>query len=99
MSAMDDRPDIVRAVIGLVVVVAAAIALIVGLGVGVARVAPDLKGDEMVEPDSSTPTFSDAEALMAAIGCADPVTVEPFSGLVPEIHSYAVPTASRCVSD
>jgi hypothetical protein len=98
MSDMDDRPDPVRVVIALVAVVAAAIALLVGVGAVVARVAPDIGGDDIVEPDEDTPEFSDATALLAAIDCPDPASFEAFDGLGPEIRSYALPTAGRCAS-
>jgi hypothetical protein len=98
MRPVETQTDVARAVVALVAVVLAAIALIVLVGVAVARVAPDIGGDDIVEPDDDTRAYPDAAALMAAIGCTDAVAVPAFEGSGPSIRSYAQPTAYSCPS-
>jgi hypothetical protein len=98
MPSMDERTDVVRVVVGLAVVVAATIALIVGFGVAVAKVAPDIGGDDIVEPDDDVRSYPDATALMAAIGCEDAQGISAFEGLGSAVRSYAQPTASQCAT-
>jgi hypothetical protein len=99
MMEMDDQPDPVRSVLALVLVMLAAIALLVGVGVAVARVAPDIGEDDIVEPDDSTRSYPDAAALMTAAGCTDAHAVAAFAKKGTVIRSYAQPTASSCATD
>jgi hypothetical protein len=95
----DEHPDVVRVLAGLAVVVVATIALLVGVGIAVAKVVPSRGGNSIVEPDAGTPSFADATALGVALGCADPQPFDAFESLGPEVRSYQKPTALRCAGD
>jgi hypothetical protein len=99
MISAEDRTETVRVLLALVVVVAAAIALLVAVGVAVGRVAPDFGDDDIVEADDGVRTYPDANALMVAVGCADPQPFSAFEGISTRIRSYAQPSGAWCPSD
>ncbi len=99
MRPADDGPDIARILVALVLVVIAAIALIVGVGVAVGRVAPDIGGDDIVEAGDDVRDYPDADALMAAISCVETVPFDAFDGISSRIRSYAEPTGAQCIAD
>jgi hypothetical protein len=99
MITAEESTETVRVLIGLALVVAAAIALLVAVGVAVGRVAPDFGDDDIVEAGDDVRTYPDADALMAAIGCADPQPFSAFEGISTRIRSYAQPTGAWCPAD
>jgi hypothetical protein len=99
MPPGEGGPDIARILVALVLVVVAAIALLVAVGVAVGRVAPDIGGDDIVEAGDDVRTFSNAEALVAATGCEQSEPFDAFEGIGNRIRSYAKPTGARCVTE